>query len=187
MKMFAGLICFLVLAPAAAGGQTFFLQGAGGLNVLDTGHNLSYGHDPGPHLSLGAGVSPWRRVSFLIDVERTHRASQLQTDARGNVFGFRGGTATLAVPQVRFNVFDPDRVGPYGIVGVAAGVSRLNVTEEFPERVSNDVRALALGGGLHVPLRERISLFVDGRILVGSEANEIFALAPIRAGLAWRF
>lgn len=187
MKVVTGLLCVLVLAPISAGGQTFVVQGAGGLSVLDSAHNLAYGIDPGPHVGLGVGVSPWRRVSLVFEVERTHRASQLQTDARGNVFGFRGGTAILAVPQARIALFDPDRVGPYGVVGFAAGVSRLNVTAEFPNRVTNDVRALAFGGGLHVPLRGRISLFADGRVFIGSEANEIFALMPVRAGLAWRF
>ena len=187
MKVMAGLLCVLILVPMAASGQTFVLQGAGGFSVLDTAHNLSYGFDPGPHLGLGVGVSPWRRVSLVVEVERTHRASQLQTDARGNMFGFRGATATLAVPQVRVSLFDPDRVAPYGLVGFAAGVSRLNVTAEFPNRVTHDVRALVLGGGLQVPVRERISIFADGRLFIGSEANEIFALMPIRAGVAWRF
>ena len=186
MRVFAGLLV-LVLIPAGASGQTFVVQGAGGVNFFDTAHNLTYGLDPGLHLGLGAGVSPWRRVSLVLDVERTSRTSQLQTDARGNVFGFRGGTVTLAVPQARISFLDPDRVGPYAIVGFAAGVSRLNVTAEFPDRITNDVRALVFGGGLHVPLRDRLSVFADGRVFVGGEENEMFGLAPIRAGLAWRF
>ncbi len=187
MRVFAGLLCVLVLVPSRASGQTFVLQGSGGLSVLDSAHNLSYGIEPGRHLGFGVGVSPWRRVSLVVEVERTHRADQLQTDARGNVFGFRGATATLAVPQVRVGLFDPDRIGPYGVVGFAAGISRLNVAPEFPNRVTGDVRALAFGGGLHVPLGERIAFFADGRMFIGSEANELFALMPVRAGLAWRF
>lgn len=187
MRTFAGLLCVLVLVPSGASGQTFVLQGSGGLSVLDSAHNLSAGIDPGHHFGFGVGVSPWRRVSLVMEVERTHRASQLQTDARGNVFGFRGATATLAVPQVRVGLFGPDRVGPYGVVGFAAGTSRLKATPEFPNRVTSDVRALAFGGGLHVPLGERIAFFADGRMFIGSEANELFALMPVRAGLAWRF
>lgn len=187
MKVAAGLLCLLTLIPAGASGQTFLVHGAGGLSVLDSAHNLSYGLDPGPHVGFGVGVSPWRRVSLVFEVERTHRADQLQRDARGGVFGFRGGTTILAVPQARIALFDPDRVRPYGVIGFAAGVSRLNVTAEHPNRVTNDVRALAFGGGLDVPLRRQISLFADGRVFIGSEANEIFASMPIRAGLAWRF
>lgn len=186
--MIRGLVFLLVLvSPAIANGQSFQVQAAAGPNILDTGHNLSYGFDPGFSISAGVGISPSPRVTFLLEVERTRRASQLQTDARGNVFGFRGGTTTLAVPQMRATLFQRDRIGPYAIVGFAAGVSRLNVTEEHPDRVSNDVRALVFGGGVHVPLRDGISLFADGRFIFGGEANEIFGLSPIRAGLAWQF
>lgn len=176
-----------VLCPAIATGQSFQLQGAAGPNFLDTGHNLTYGIDPGFSLSAGAGFSPSPRVTFLLEVERTHRASQLRVDARGGEFGFRGGTSTLAVPQMRLALFRPDRVGPYGIVGLAAGVSRLNATESYPEHTSNGVQALVFGGGIHVPLGERVSVFADGRAIFGGEATEIFGLLPVRAGLAWHF
>lgn len=188
MRVIFGLAFLLVMAwPALAGGQSFQVQGGAGPNIGDTGHNLSYGIDPGFSFSAGAGFSPSPRVTFLIEVERTERASQLQTDARGQVFGFRGGTTTLAVPQMRVALFRRDRIGPYAIAGFAAGVSRPNVTGDRPERVTNDVRALVFGGGIHVPVRQQFSLFADGRFIFGGEANEIFGLLPIRAGLAWQF
>jgi hypothetical protein len=43
------------------------------------------------------------------------------------------------------------------------------------------------GGGIHVRLKERVSLFADGRMMIGAEAGELLAVAPIRAGVAWRF
>jgi hypothetical protein len=180
----------LLSSASAASGQSFLVQGAGGANVLDTGHNLSYGFDPGFSLSAGIGLSPTPRVTFLLEVERTHRTNQLQVDARGNVFGFRGGTLTLAVPQMRVTLFPPDRIGPYGVLGFAAGVSRLNATELHPERTSSDVRAVVFGAGIHVPLAERLSLFADGRVFMGaaeSGEGDLLGIVPIRAGLAWRF
>jgi hypothetical protein len=181
------IVLLLLVCPTGASGQSFQVQGAAGPNLLDTGHNLSYGFDPGFSLSAGIGISPSPRVTFLIEVERTYRADQRQTDARGSVFGFRGGTTTLAVPQMRVMVFRPDRIGPYVVAGFAAGVSRLNVTETHPDIVTNDVRAIVFGGGIHVPIRSSISLFADGRFMFGGEANDIFGLSPIRAGLAWQF
>jgi len=61
------------------------------------------------------------------------------------------------------------------------------VNERFPDSVTNDARAIFFGGGIHVPLKERISLFADGRMMIGAEAGELLAVAPIRAGVAWRF
>jgi hypothetical protein len=40
---------------------------------------------------------------------------------------------------------------------------------------------------LAVPLNERVDLFADGRMMLGAEAEELLAVAPIRAGLTWRF
>lgn len=44
-----------------------------------------------------------------------------------------------------------------------------------------------VGGGVHVPLRERLSVCGDARMLVGAEAGETLAMAPVRVGIAWRF
>jgi hypothetical protein len=49
------------------------------------------------------------------------------------------------------------------------------------------VRAIFFGGGIHLPLRQQLSLFADARMMVGAEAGELLAVAPLRAGLAWRF
>jgi hypothetical protein len=94
---------------------------------------------------------------------------------------------TLGSAQLRVTPFGSNRVGPYGLVGFAAGVSRPNVNETFPDPGTNDVRAVFFGGGLHVPLQERVSLFADGRMMIGAEAGELLAVAPIRLGVAWRF
>jgi hypothetical protein len=177
----------LLLCPTLAHAQSFLVQGSLGPAIIDSGHNLTYGIEPGLSLAAGFGFSPTPRLTLMAEVERTHRASQLQTDARGNVFGFRGGTLLLATVELRASLFTPDRIGPYGLVGFSAGVSKLRTTEHFPEPVTNDVRALTFGGGIHVPLRHQISLLADGRMTIGEEAGELLANVPIRAGLAWRF
>ena len=173
-----GLVSLLLLAcPPIATGQSFVLHGSGGPTLLDPGYSLA----------AGIGVSPTSHLSILFDLERTHLSSQSSSDGRGGFTAFRGGTMTLGTAQLRIVPLGRDRVGPYGLVGFAAGVSRPNVNELFPERVTNDVRAMFFGGGLQVPLRQRMNLFVDGRMMVGSEAGELLAVAPIRAGVAWRF
>jgi hypothetical protein len=90
--------------------------------------------------------------------------------------------------ELRASLLGRDRVSPYVFGGTGAGVSRPNVNERFPDRVTNDARVLFFGGGIHVPLGERISVFGDVRMVVGVERNDgIIAFAPVRAGVGWRF
>jgi hypothetical protein len=178
MRLILGAACLLGLAcPGIARAQLFELHASAGPTLVDRGYSLA----------VGGGVSPTSRVSVLVDYDRTHLTSRSTDDGRGSVSTFRGGTLTLAAAQVRVTVRPNDRVGPYGLAGFAAGRSRPNVNQQFPNPVTNDVRAAFFGGGLHVPMGRAASLFVDGRMMVGSEAGELLAVAPIRAGLAWRF
>jgi hypothetical protein len=163
--------------PSIAGAQSFVLQGSAGPTLIDSGYSLAGGF----------GYSPTRHLTVLFDVERTHLSSELRSDGRGGFAGFRGGTLTLGAAQLRVTPFGRDRVGPYGMVGFAAGVSRPNVNDTFPNPVTNDVRAMFFGGGIHVPLKERVSLFADGRMMIGAEAGELLAVVPVRAGIAWHF
>jgi hypothetical protein len=169
----------LMMVPAVTGAQTFELHGSAGPTMPDAGYSLA----------AGIGFTPTSRVTFVVDVERTHLSTQVETDARGSISTFRGGTVTLASAGLRVSLFGSDRVGPYAIAGLAAGVSRPNVTPTFPSRVTNDVRAPFFGGGFRVPLNEHLDLFADGRMMlvVGTDADELFAVAPIRAGVSWRF
>ena len=74
------------------------------------------------------------------------------------------------------------------MAGFAAGASRPNVNEVFPTPVTNGARAVFGGGGLLVPFGQRLTAFADVRMLIGAEGNEgIVAVAPVRAGVAWRF
>jgi hypothetical protein len=178
MRVFTAFVSLLLLVcPRIASGQSFLLQGAAGPTLSDTGHSLA----------AGVGFSPASRLTISLDFERTHLSSRSRGDGGGGVAAFRGGTLTLAAAQLRVAPFGLDRVGPYGLAGFAAGVSRPNVNQLFPDRVTNDVRAIFFGGGIHVPLKEQVSLFADGRMMIGAEAGELLAVAPIRAGVAWRF
>ena len=178
MRFIPGLVFLVVLATGStASAQAFVLHGSAGPTLIDSGYSLAG----------GIGFSPTPHLTVLFDVDRTYLSSRLRSDGRGGVAGFRGGTLTLGSAQLRVTPFGRDRVGPYGLVGFAAGVARPNVNELFPDPVTNDVRAIVFGGGIHVPLKERVSLFADGRMMIGAEAGELLAVAPIRIGVAWRF
>ncbi len=117
-------------------------------------------------------------------MEQTHLFSRVTSVGSA----FRGGTVTLAAAELRATVLGRDRVSPYVFGGYAAGVSRPNVNDIFPDRVTNNARALFVGGGIQVPLRERITVFGDVRMVFGVEGNDgVLAFAPVRAGIAWRF
>jgi hypothetical protein len=178
MRAIPCLVFLLSLAnPCIASAQSFVLQGAAGPTLFNSGYSMAG----------GLGFSPTGSLTVLFNVENTHLSTRLRSDRRGGLAGFRGGTLMLGSAQLLATPLGRDRIGPYGLVGFAAGVSRLNVNELFPDPVSNDVRAIFFGGGIHVPLEKRVSLFVDGRMMIGAEAGELLAVAPIRAGIAWRF
>jgi hypothetical protein len=177
MRVIPLAFLLLLACPPIARGQTFVMRGSAGPTLIDTGYSLAGGF----------GFLPTSHLTVLFDVERTHLSSRLRSDGRAGFAGFRGGTLTLGSAQLLVTPLGRGRVGPYGLVGFGAGVSRPNVNELFPNPVTNDVRAIFFGGGVHVPVKERVSVFADGRMMIGAEAGELLAVAPIRAGVAWRF
>jgi hypothetical protein len=153
MRIVGPLLCLLWLAcPTIASGQSFMLQGSAGPTVSDRGHSLAGGF----------GFTPTSHVGLLFEAERTHLASRMRGDGRGGLAAFRGGTLTMALAEVRVALLGRNRTGPYALGGFAGGVSRPNVNAAFPDRVTNEVRAMFFGGGIHVPLREQISVFSRG-------------------------
>jgi hypothetical protein len=177
VRVIPGVVLLLFLVPTTAASQSFLVHGSAGPTLIDAGHSLA----------VGAGFSPTSHVTLLFDVERTHLSSRVRSDGRGGGSAFRGGTVTMGAAELRVTLLSRDRITPYGLAGFGAGVSRPNVNERFPERHTNDVRALFFGGGIQVPLREQLCLFADARMIIGAEAGELLAVAPLRAGLAWRF
>jgi len=123
----------------------------------------------------------------LFDVKRTHLSGRVSNDGRGGVSAFRGGTLAFGAAELRAARRGRDRVSPYVLGGFGAGVSRPHVKGMFPDAVSNDVRAMLFGAGIHVPLRAGLSVFSDVRMIIGAEAGELLAMAPVRAGMACRF
>jgi hypothetical protein len=172
------LVFLMTLAlPALASGQSFELFGSAGPTLTDLGNSVA----------AGAGFSPTSRVTIAGTFERTHLSSRIEQHASGSS-AFRGGTLYLGSGEVRVAPLGRTRIGPYGLAGFAAGVSHPNVNERFPDRVSNGVRALFFGGGLQVPIRDRLAAFVDLRIMFGAEGTGgLVGVAPLRGGVAWRW
>jgi len=172
-------MCGVLLAfcPSAAPGQSFELYGSAGPTITD----------PGLSLAGGVGVSLTSRLSLLANIERTHLWSQIRRESDSTSY-FRGGTILLGSAELRFAPRGRGRVGPFAVAGFAAGASRPNVNEVFPTPVTNGARAVFGGGGLLVPFGQRLTAFADVRMLIGAEGSEgIVAVAPARAGVAWRF
>ena len=178
MRKTAILTCLILLITrGTAHAQSFELYGSGGPTVTDAGNSFA----------VGAGFSPTSHFTFAFSFDRTHISSRT-TENFGRVSNYRGGTFYLGTTELRVAPFGRTRVRPFGLVGFAAGVSRPNVNEMFQDRATNPVRAMFIGGGIEVPLDERFAIFADGRMLYGTEGTEgLLAIAPIRAGVSWRF
>ena len=179
MRAIFSAVFLLLLVSSSASGQSFVIEGSAGPTITDPGYSVA----------AGFGWTPTPRLTVQFDVERTHLPSQFTYDAFGRLeSGLRGGTFTFAAAELRASILGRDRVSPYVFGGYGAGVSRPNVNERFPTRVSNSARVIFFGGGIHIPVRTRISVFGDVRLVGGVEGNEgIIAYAPVRAGVAWRF
>jgi hypothetical protein len=169
--------CAWLLTTGVAGAQSLELFGSAGPTTVDAGQSFA----------VGAGFSPHPRLTLVFGFDHTH------TDTKQKSFpdGFsiqRGGTLYLGAAELRVLPFGRARFGPYGLSGLAAGISRPNVNLYFPDRVTNRAMVVFLGGGVHAPLGEQFSLFADWRLMVGGEGREgIVAVAPLRAGASWRF
>jgi opacity protein-like surface antigen len=184
--LFVALLA-LVLAPAAAQAQSFnpsfSVQAAAGPTLVESGYTVS----------VAAGYSPWSRVTFLLDVQRTQqnpRITRTDTPEYSSVSTFRGGTMTAVSGEARVGLFPASRWTPYVMAGFGRGISHPTVNQDFPTRVENQTRFIFFGGGVHVPVREHLSFFGDLRLLVGAEgthADGLLAMCPVRIGMAWRF
>lgn len=95
---------------------------------------------------------------------------------------------TFISGEVRFSPMAKARVSPFAMAGAGGGISRPNVSAEFPNRVNNDLRVVYVGGGVSVPLGRGVSLTGDARAMLAVEGNDsVAAVWPVRVGVAWRF
>jgi hypothetical protein len=171
------MFLMLLVPPTVARGQSLELRGSAGPTMVDAGNSVA----------AGVGLSPTSWLTIVFNGERTHVRSRITRD--GHVISAsRGGTLFLGTTEVRFGPFGRRRLGPYALAGLAAGVSRPNVNDYFPHRVTKAVNAFFVGGGVAAPLNERLAVFADARMMVGAEGREgMVAVAPVRVGVAWRF
>jgi opacity protein-like surface antigen len=172
------LLLSIMGAPSVAEAQALAVHAAAGPTLVDAGYSFA----------AGVSYSPTSRLTLLFQYDHSHINSRTTGDGRGSVTNFRGGTLFLGSAELRVTPFRRDRIGPYGLAGLAAGLSRPNVNAVFPDRVNNRAGGLVLGGGMHFPVNDRFSAFADVRMIVGAEGVEgMFGVAPVRAGVAWAF
>jgi hypothetical protein len=178
MRVIVGALLPLLLLSSAASAQSLVVQGSAGPTLTDGGYSVA----------ANVGFSPLSRLTVLFGVEQTHLFSRFTSDGRGGGNAFRGGTLTFASAELRATLLGRDRTSPYVFGGYGHGVSRPNVNERFPNEVTNTARVLFVGGGIQVPVRDRINIFGDVRLAFGTEGNDgIIAFVPVRVGVAWRF
>jgi hypothetical protein len=178
MRVVTCVFLSLLIAPAVPAAQSLELYGSAGPTIIDTGNSAT----------VGAGFSPHPRLALVFSFERTHLSTRTTTDEYGSRTSFRGGSLFLGTAELRVMPFGRQRFGPYGVAGFAAGASHPNVNALFPQRVTNQVRAMFAGGGVQVPLGRHLRVFGDVRIMLGAEGVEgIVAVMPARAGVAWTF
>ncbi|MGE0594051.1 MAG: hypothetical protein AB7G23_15475 [Vicinamibacterales bacterium] len=173
------LLALALISPVPALAQGVSVHAAAGPTLGDAGFSVAG----------GVAVTPATRLTLLGSVELSHLVSRRGTFPGGGVSRFRGGTFTLVSAEVRLSLFARERPGPYGLAGFAVGRSRPNLTDAFPTAASHRVVAPFAGGGLLVPLNGRAAFFADVRLqlVAGTEADDLHALVPLRAGLSWRF
>jgi hypothetical protein len=180
VRIIPAFITVLVVVASAlpAHAQNFVVAASGGPTITDAGHSLA----------AGVGVSLASRVTLLINVERTHLSTRVDTTP-GVRSEFRGGTMTDAAAELRVSLLGHDRAGPYLLAGFSAGQWKGNVTRTFPNPLEEAVVAPFAGAGIQVPLGSHLNLFVDGRLMlmVGRDSDTLGAIGPIRGGLAFRF
>ena len=148
-----------------------------------------------PHADEGAGtlqtvsfgLSPTPKLTILVGGVRIHRPPYVRSYSDGGSSTTRGGTAQFAIGEVRF-AFRPDgRASPYVMAGGGLGVSRPNVSQNFPDRVTDPAYVMFSGGGLVVPLGPHLRVSGDVGFLLLGETDVPRLILPVRAGLAWQF
>jgi hypothetical protein len=168
------------VAPAVAAAQgtgtRVTLQGAVGTDINAGGDSQS----------VSIGFSPNERLDILITAERFHWPTEVTRSNVRDVSATRGGTTTFISGEVRLSLFT-FRISPYVLASAGRGISRPNVNDIFPDRVTNDATLLFFGGGVRIAVTERLRAFADIRFGIQGERDSIIGLVPVRGGIGWRF
>lgn len=157
---------------------SFSIQAAGGPTAVNSGHTIS----------AAVGFSPWSRVTFLLDAQRTETSPRIANNNGSPYTDLRGGTMEALSGEVRVTFWPVNRVTPYVLAGFGGGNTRPTVNEVFPDPVTNKVAFIIFGAGVHVPVGNRFSVFGDFRVLGGPEGyDSMIVMYPVRFGMGWRF
>jgi hypothetical protein len=155
----------------------FTFQAAAGPLIKSGGHTVS----------AGVGFSPISRIDLAVNVARDHIPFRREVTSDSSSMT-RGGTLAYVSGEIRASIMPPHRVSPYVFGGIGAGVSQPNVNSNFPIAVENKLRVVYAGAGLRIPISRGLSIFGDGRVMLGMEDNDgLLGMWPVRAGLTWRF
>ena len=165
--------------PPGAGGAAsqprFSVHAAAGLtNQAGNVQSASFGYSPAP------------RLSFLVNLERTHIPTRVDRST-GGFAATRGGTMGVVSGEVRFDLLSGQRSSGYVLAGAGRGVSRPNVNDIFTDRVQNDVTVVFAGTGLRVRVGRNVSVFGDVRFALAAERDVVMPIFPIRGGVALHF
>ena len=179
--LFAFAALSLVWPAVAAAQET-------GIGVSVQGAIGSHIGDGGDTQSIGLGVSFGERFGVVVNAERSHVPTDV-TFFEDGYAATRGGTTRFVSGEFRYVPITYKRLSPYVLVGVGRGVSRPNVNEFFPDRVTHTVTLLFPGFGVRV-LADRTPERVRGRpvhVPEPSAASRTPAGSPHRGPfLAWR-
>jgi hypothetical protein len=172
----SGLLVLALLPRVAEAQSPFNVQAAAG--VLTNGG--------GTVQSVSLGYSPNARFMLVASGERNHVPSEVRYYENG-YSASRGGTLRFVTGELRVALLPARRISPYVLAGLGKGVSRPNVNALFPDPVKHDATSLFFGAGVRVGLGAHLALLGDARLSGYGENGEVGLLAPIRAGVAWRF
>ena len=165
-------------AAAQDTGVAVSVQGAIGSHVGDGGNTQS----------IGLGVWFGKRFGAVANAERSHVPTDVTFFDNGYA-ATRGAATRFISGEFRYIPVTYQRLSPYVIAALGRGVSRPNVNEFFPNRVTHTVTLVGPGFGIRVLVTEHLSAFADVRFLFQSRHGEPDdgGFAPVRGGLAWRF
>jgi hypothetical protein len=184
--MNAGLL-FAVTVLSFASPAVAAAQGTG-IGVSVQGAIGSHIGDGGDAQSVSLGVWFGEHFGVVVNAERSYVPTDV-TFIEGGYSTTRGATTRFISGEFRYVPVTYKRIAPYVIAGVGRGVSRPNVNEYFPDRVTHTVMLQFPGVGVRVLVTDHLSAFADFRAMFQSRRGEPDAggFVPVRGGLAWRF